>query len=180
MVVNSRDNVFLKRDKNSKKWKIEYDETIYKIYDRNNDLAGYFFPNYGIVTDQKSRSEMGEEDEEIIIEAMNQEHKVVHGGEVLVPLVKLDLLDIEDEQIDLDSARERMEEVLKRMDAWETWMRSNSSRFNIVGNGIYTSREDRNMLSIALLFDSKFVLHEKEIGLQLNQILDSLSECGLL
>src|SRR5215510_3698321 len=114
MVANSCDIVFLKRDKNSKKWKIEYDETIYKIYDRNNDLAGYFFPNYGIVTDQKSRSEMGEEDEEIIIEAMNQEHKVVHGGEVLVPLVKLDLLDIEDEQIDLDSARERMEEVLKR------------------------------------------------------------------
>jgi hypothetical protein len=172
--------VFLKRNKNSKKWKIEYDETIYKIYDRNNDLAGYFFPNYGNVTDQKSSSEMKEEDEESIIEVMNKEHKVVPGGEILVPLAKLDLLDIEEEQIDLDSGCERMEEVLKRMDAWKTWVSSNSSRFNIIGNGIYTSREDRNMLSIALLLDTKFVLHEKEIGLQLNQILDSLSESGLL
>lgn len=172
--------MFLKRNKNSKKWKIEYDETIYKIYDRNNDLAGYFFPNYGNVTDQKSSSEMKEEDEESIIEVMNKEHKVVPGGEILVPLAKLDLLDIEEEQIDLDSGCERMEEVLKRMDAWKTWVSSNSSRFNIIGNGIYTSREDRNMLSIALLLDTKFVLHEKEIGLQLNQILDSLSESGLL
>jgi hypothetical protein len=180
LVSNNGDIVFLKRNKNSKKWKIEYDETIYKIYDRNNDLAGYFFPNYGNVTDQKSSSEMKEEDEESIIEVMNKEHKVVPGGEILVPLAKLDLLDIEEEQIDLDSGCERMEEVLKRMDAWKTWVSSNSSRFNIIGNGIYTSREDRNMLSIALLLDTKFVLHEKEIGLQLNQILDSLSEFGLL
>jgi hypothetical protein len=171
--------VFLKRDKNSKKWKIEYDETIYKIYDRNNGLAGYFFPDYGSVINQKSRNKI-EEEEDIIIDAMNQKHKEVPGGEVLVPLVKLDLLDIEDEQIDLDSAYERMEEVLKRMDAWKTWIESNSDKYNIIGNGIYTSREDRNMLSIALLLDCKFVLHEKEIGLELNQILDSLSECGLL
>lgn len=172
--------MFLKRDKNSKNWKIEYDETIYKIYDRNNDLAGYFFPDYGFVTDRKSGNETGEEDEEIIIEAMNQGHKGVHGGEVLVPLVKLDLLDIEDEHVDLDLACERMEGDLKRMEAWKSWMTSNSGRYNIMGNGIYTSREDRNMLSIALQLNSKFVLHEKEIGLKLEPILDSLSEYGLL
>ena len=172
--------MFLKRDKDSKKWKIEYDETVYKIYDRNNDLAGYFFPNYGFLTDQKSSSEMGEEDEDNIIEAMNQEHEEVPGGEVLVPLVKLDLLDIEDEHVELDFAYGRMEEDLKRMDAWRTWMRSNSDRYSIIGNGIYTSREDRNMLSIALQLNSRFILHEKDIGLKLKPILDSLGECGLL
>jgi hypothetical protein len=114
--------VFLKRDKDRKKWKIEYEETIYKIYDRNNDLAGYFFPNYGFVTDQKSSNEMGEEDEETIIDALNKEHKEVPGGEVLVPLVKLDLLDIEDEHVDLDIACGRMEEDLRRMDAWKNWI----------------------------------------------------------
>jgi hypothetical protein len=36
---------------------MEIKTTIYSIV--NNDLAGYFFPNYGIVTDQKSSSEMG-------------------------------------------------------------------------------------------------------------------------
>jgi hypothetical protein len=172
--------VFLKRDKDRKKWKIEYEETIYKIYDRNNDLAGYFFPNYGFVTDQKSSNGMGEEDEETIIDALNKEHKEVPGGEVLVPLVKLGLLDIEDEHVNLDIACGRMEEDLRRMDAWKNWMKSNTDRYNIIGNGIYTSREDRNMLSIALQLNSKFILHEKDIGLKLRPILDSLSECGLL
>ena len=172
--------MFLRKDKDNKKWKIEYEETIFKIYDRNNDLAGYFFPNYGFMSDQKSNSDNGEEVEETIIDAMNREHKEVSGGEILVPLVKLDLLDIEDEHVDLDSAYLRMEADLQRMDAWKSWMRSNLETYNIIGNGIYTSREDRNMLSIALDLNSQFVLHEKDIGLKLKPILDSLSECGLL
>ena len=172
--------MFLRKDKENKKWKIEYDETIYKIYDRSNDLAGYFFPNYGYMSDQKSKNDNGEEVEETIIDAMNEEHKEVSGGEILVPLVKLDLLDIEDEHVDLDSAYLRLEADLQRMDAWKSWMRSNLDRYNIIGNGIYTSREDRNMLSIALHLNSQFVLHEKDIGLKLKPILDSLSECGLL
>jgi hypothetical protein len=173
--------VFLKRDKESKKWKIEYDEMIYKIYDRNNDLAGYFFPNYGVESDQEPANELrGNQDEDVIIGAMNQEHKEVSGGEVLLPLVKLDLLDIEDEHVDLDSASGSMEESLKRMDAWKTWMKSNSDRYKIMRNGIYTSREDRNMLSIVLYLNNKFVLHKKDIGLKLKPILDSLSEFGLL
>ena len=172
--------MFLRKDKENKKWKIEYDETIYKIYDRSNDLAGYFFPNYGFMSDQKSKNDNGEEVEETIIDAMNKEHKEVSGGEILVPLVKLDLLDIEDEHVDLDSAYLRMEADLQRMDTWKSWMRSNLDRYNIIGNGIYTSREDRNMLSIALHLNSQFVLHEKEVGLKLKPILDSLSECGLL
>lgn len=172
--------MFLRKDKENKKWKIEYDETIYKIYDRSNDLAGYFFPNYGFMSDQKSNSDNGEEVEETLIDAMNEEHKEVSGGEILVPLVKLDLLDIEDEHVDLDSAYLRMEADLQRMDAWKSWMRSNLDRYNIIGNGIYTSREDRNMLSIALHLNNQFVLHEKDIGLKLKPILDSLSECGLL
>ena len=132
------------------------------------------------MSDQKSNSDNGEEVEETLIDAMNEEHKEVSGGEILVPLVKLDLLDIEDEHVDLDSAYLRMEADLQRMDAWKSWMRSNLDRYNIIGNGIYTSREDRNMLSIALHLNSQFVLHEKDIGLKLKPILDSLSECGLL
>lgn len=172
--------MFLKREKEHQKWKIEYDETIYKIYDRNNDIAGYFFPDYGFVSNQKSNDDQKEEDEDAFIEAMNEEHKAVPRGEVLVPLVKLNLLDIEDEHIELDVAYKRMEADLQRMEAWKTWMRSNSDRFNIIGNGIYTSREDRNMLSIALQVNSQFVLHKKEIGQKLKPILDSLNEFGLL
>ena len=173
--------MFLKRDKDSNKWKIEYDEMTYKIYDRNNDLAGYFFPNYGIDCNLDPANKLLEdEDEDVIIGAMNQEHKEVSGGEILVPLVKFELFDIEDEHVDLDSASGIMEEGLKRMNVWKTWLGINSNKFKIIRNGIYTSREDRNMLSIILYLNYKFVLHKKDIGLKLKPILDSLSEFGLL
>lgn len=173
--------MFLKKDKDSNKWKIEYDEMTYKIYDRNNDLAGYFFPNYGIDCNLESANKLPEDkDEDVIIEAMNQEHKEVSGGEVLVPLVKFELFDIEDEHVDLDSASGMMEDGLKRIRVWKTWLGMNSNRFKIIRNGIYTSREDRNMLSIILYLDCNFVLHKKDIGLKLKPILDSLSEFGLL
>jgi hypothetical protein len=167
--------VFLRRDKDDKLWNIEYDETVYKIYDRNKDLAGYFFPDYGSGFDENSSHE-----EETIIETLNKEHKEVSGGEVLVPLVKLYLLDIEDKHVDLDFAYGQLEAALHRLDAWKEWMKGSSERFNIVGNGIYTSREDRNMLSIALRLNSQFVLSEKEISLLLKPILDSLNQSGLL
>jgi hypothetical protein len=173
--------VFLKRDKDSKKWTLDYDETIYKIYDRNNDVAGYFLPDYGFVNDQITSNGSDEgKDEWIIIEDMNKEHKEVPGGEVVLPLVKLDLLDIEDEHVDLDFAYGKMEEHLKRIESWSTWMRSYSDRHSITKNWIYTSREDRNMLCIVLQLNSKFVLHKHDIVLKLKPILDSLSECGLL
>jgi hypothetical protein len=167
--------VFLKRDKDDKRWNIEYDETVYKIYDRNNALAGYFFPDYGFKYNENSR-----EDEETIIETLNKEHKEVSGGEVLLPLVKLQLLDIEDKHVDLDYAYDQLEADLHRLDAWKEWMECNSEKFKIVGNGVYTSREDRNMLSIALGLNSPFILNEKQIGLSLKPLLDSLDRSGLL
>ena len=29
-------------------WKLEYIDTVYKIYDWDKNLTGYFFPNYDI------------------------------------------------------------------------------------------------------------------------------------
>ena len=172
--------MFLKREKDHQKWKIEYDETIYKIYDKNNDLAGYFFPDYGLVLDQKSNEDQKEEeDEETVIEAMNEEHKDLPRGEVLVPLVKLDLLDIEDEHIELDVAYKRMEADLQRMDAWKTWMKSNSDKFGIMEMEFIHPGKTGTCYQISLQLNSQFVLHEKEIGQKLKPILD-LNESGLL
>ena len=39
--------MFGNRNKKSK-WKMEYEDTIYKIYDWNRNLAGYFFPDYDL------------------------------------------------------------------------------------------------------------------------------------
>ena len=32
-------------------WKLEYIDTVYKIYDWDKNLTGYFFPNYDIDVD---------------------------------------------------------------------------------------------------------------------------------
>jgi hypothetical protein len=36
------------------KWKMEYEDTIYKIYDWDKNLAGYFFPKYDLVEPSES------------------------------------------------------------------------------------------------------------------------------
>ena len=39
---------------NEFRWKFEYEDTVYKVYDRNNYLSGYFFPNYNLEQYEKS------------------------------------------------------------------------------------------------------------------------------
>ena len=53
--------MFGNRNKKSK-WKMEYEDTIYKIYDWNRNLAGYFFPDYDLEETKEN------EDEDEIIE----------------------------------------------------------------------------------------------------------------
>jgi hypothetical protein len=70
------------------KWKTEYEDSIYKVYDSNRKLTGYFFPFY---TDQKdSNTEAGDrEEDDKIIERMNKTHEKVRGGNLMVPMLKL-------------------------------------------------------------------------------------------
>src|SRR5829696_268731 len=84
---------------NKFRWKFEYEDTVYKVYDRNNDLAGYFFPNYNLVEEQSEarggngKKHKGEEDE--VIEDMNKLHENVRGGNLMIPMLRLNLLDNE-------------------------------------------------------------------------------------
>ena len=100
--------MFGNRNKKSK-WKMEYEDTIYKIYDWNRNLAGYFFPDYDL--------EETKENEDEIIEKLNQSHQNVQGGNILLPMVKLNLLDKE-EGIDLDYAIVALEQSLQRVKVW--------------------------------------------------------------
>jgi len=153
------------------KWKMEYEDTIYKIYDWNKNLAAYFFPNYNLV-------ETGENEDEII-EKLNQSHQNVRGGNILLPLIKLNLLDKE-ERIDLDYTIVALEQNLQRTKVWREWLEQNDRKFAIVGNAVFTSREDREMLSIALVIDSNIILGEKEALVALTPLLDELHEATLL
>jgi hypothetical protein len=154
------------------KWKMEYEDTIYKIYDWDRNLAAYFFPKYDLV-------ETTDIEEDQVIEKLNQSHETVRGGNILFPMIKLDLLDKE-EGLDLDYAIAALEQNLQQIKVWKEWLLQNHTEFAIIGSAMYTSREDRNMLSIALGIDSNIILGEKETLVALAPLLDELHEAGLL
>jgi hypothetical protein len=161
-------------------WKLEYIDTVYKIYDWDKNLTGYFFPNYDIdMDDYKDESQDAREVEDKIIEQMNKEKQSVKGGNVMLPMVKLQLLDNE-EGIDLDYVINSLEQNAQRTRKWKQWIHDNHLEFKIFGSSIYTAREDRNMLSIVLGMGSNIILGEKEIGINLRPLLDKLHQDELI
>ena len=177
--------MFGKRSGSSKpKWKVEYDYTVYKVYDWNKNLAGYFFPRYDAAQPKRDKGQVDGTDvndvnEDLIIENLNKMHRVVKGGSIILPMIKLDLLDKSD-GLNLTHAINSMQQNLKRMVRWEEWLKQNHLEFRIIGSTVYTAREDRNMLSIVLGIDSDFTLGEKEICVGLSLLLNRLHEDGML
>ena len=163
--------LFGKRGNNSNKWKAEYDDRLYKIYDWGGNLAGYMFPAYRDI-------EPKEEDEEIIAE-LNRIHAQVTQGTLLLPMVKLNLLD-NSEGMDMDYVISSLEANTERTNRWKKWLHDNAEPFSIAGSAVYTAREDRNMLSIALGIVATFSLGEKEVRDFLSPLLDKLHADGLL
>jgi len=161
-------------------WKLEYIDTVYKIYDWDKNLTGYFFPNYDIdVGDFKDELQDAHEIEDKIIEQMNKEKQLVKGGNAMLPMVKLQLLDNE-QGIDLDYVINSLEQNAQRTRKWKQWIHDNHLEFKIFGSSIYTAREDRNMLSIVLGIGSNIILGEKEIGINLKPLLDKLHQDELI
>jgi len=160
--------------KNKTRWKMEYEDTIYKVYDWDKNLAGYFFPKYDLIQPPEDSSI-----EEEFIEKLNKSHEKVIGGDLMIPMIKLNLFDKE-EAIDLDYTIGSLEENLQRTRVWKQWLRQNHKEFKIIGDAVYTAREDRNMLSIVLRIESAFTLGEKEVMVALSPLLDKLHEDGLL
>jgi hypothetical protein len=162
-------------NRSDSKWKFVYEDTVYKIYDWNKELAGYFFPRYDTVL----QGQTPDDDNENLhthteaIEKMNKHHQRIDGGQLMVPMVKLSLLDHE-EGIDLDYTIHALETSLQRTKLWKQWLESNNREFGITGVAAYTAREDRNMLAIVFDMHLNMVLGEKEIDLSLAPLLNKL------
>lgn len=172
--------MFGRGNKDNPLWKLEYIDTVYKIYDWDKNLTGYFFPNYDVdLDDYTYESQDAHEVEGEIIEQMNKEKQSVKGGNVMLPMVKLQLLDNE-EGIDLDYVINSLEQNAQRTRKWKRWIHDNHLEFKIFGSSIYTAREDRNMLSIVLGIGSNIILGEKEIGINLRPLLDKLHQDELI
>jgi hypothetical protein len=153
------------------KWKVEHDYNYYKVYDGKGGLAGYFFPHYGDIVPEEKDDEIAEE--------MHRTHAQVNEATLLVPMAKLDLLDHE-EGIDIGHAERSLEANLERTRKWKGWLAGNAGAFSVFGATLYTAREDRNMLSIALGIAGEITLGEKEVQEFLTPLLDRLHEDGLL
>ncbi len=156
---------------NKARWKAEYDNTIYKIYDWQGNLAGYFFPHY---TEIES-----EEQEEDMIEGLTKAHASVSEGTLLLPMVKLGLLDNHG-GMDVDYVITSLATNSERAKEWKIWLGNNSKEYGIFGAQVHTAREDRNMLSIAIGMVATIKLGEKEVRDYLLPLLDKLHKDGLL
>ena len=171
--------LFSKRKNDNNRWKLEYVDTVYKIYDWEKNLTGYFFPNYHITSendyDKTNDENYDFEEQTEIIDKLHKENQDVVGGNLMLPMIKLYLLDNHD-GIDLDYAISTLEENVQRTKRWKEWITYNQERFSIIGNSIYTAREDRNMLSIVLGMGAAMTLGEKELLTKLRPLLDKLHE----
>jgi hypothetical protein len=172
--------VLFGRNNKKSKWKVEYDYSIYKVYDLDKKLAGYFFPHYNSLRHQKTSSKLEEQEEEDkIIEEMNKSHDKVRGGNIMLPMLRLNLLD-NTEGMDLDYTIEAIDANLQRAKTWKEWLELNHKEFGISGAAIYTAREDRNMLSIVLGINLEMMLGEKELEIYLTPLLDKLHRDRML
>ena len=160
------------RDGQKVSWKADYENGIYKIYDWNKRLAGYFFPDYGQIEPEGA--------EEEAIEQMNDSHaNLGSGGHLMVPMLKLELLDNES-AMSIDYVINSLESNRKRAEKWVNWIRAHSAELSILSAGVHTAREDRNMLSIAMGLTGPVTLENKHIIEFLTPLLNKLHDEGLL
>ena len=161
------------RNNKKSKWKVKYDYTIYKVYDSDKKLAGYFFPDYSSLRHQKTSSKLQkqeEDDDDKIIEEMNKSHDKIRGGNLMLPMLRLNLLD-NTKGVDLDYTIEALDANLQRAKTWKEWLELNHKEFGISCATLYTAREDRNMLSIAH-YRLRTDTWRKELGKDLTPLLD--------
>lgn len=159
------------RKKEKRNWKCEYDDTVYKIYDWDDNLAGYFYPLYNI----RGKNEM--EEEEIMVK-MNEKKEKLSGGHLMIPFLKLNLLDFD--YLTIDEVISNLQNSINRAITWKKWIEGNKNNFNLSKSLICTSREDRNLLAVLFEINREIILDEKIIITEITPLLDQLHMDELL
>lgn len=150
-------------------WKLEREGDYFKIYDKNNNIAGYFAPEYGDIHPEEKIDQ--------VIEEMHKKHEKIPGGYLLLPMVKFGIFNI-GSKIELDYLQARMDEARDRILWWHKFI----SDKKIQNHSISVSHTDSDMLSITFPISFNVLISlEKDILLkELIPILDSLNNQGLL
>jgi len=149
-------------------WKLEREESYFKIYDENKHIAGYFDPEYGDIFPEHKINE--------IIEEMHKKHETIHGGYLMVPMIKFEVFN--DQEIGLDHLQRHIDNIKERITKWKNFILSQK----ISDHKIQVSHTDAYMLSITfpIHFDAPVSLEKKLLLAELEITLNSLHEKGLL
>ena len=149
-------------------WKLEREEDYFKIYDENKNIAGYFDPEYGEIFPEHKINE--------IIEQMHKNHDKIPGGYLMVPMVKFEMFDT-DQEMDMNLLSKKLDAVKERIMGWQKFISDQQ-----LNHKIRVSHTDQYMLSITfpVSFPTPVPLDKKLVLDELKTILDSLHELGVL
>lgn len=149
-------------------WKLEREESYFKIYDENKHIAGYFDPEYGDIFPEHKINE--------IIEEMHKKHEKITGGYLMVPMIKFEVFN--DQEIGLDYLQRRIDDVKERIAKWKGFILNRKTS----DHKIQVSHTDADMLSITfpIRFDAPVSLEKKLLLAELEITLNSLRKNGLL
>lgn len=149
-------------------WKIEREDDFFRIFDKDQKIAGYFVPEYGDIQPEEKIEE--------IIEQMHKNGDKVSGGYMTVPMVKFGIFD-STEDMDVVYLQGQISDAGARLDAWAEFLSQNQMR-----HAIRMSHTDSDMLSLTfpIKFADQIPLDKKIILETISPTLDLLHQKGLL
>ena len=117
------------------------------------------------------------EEEEIMVK-MNEKKEKLSGGHLMIPFLKLNLLDFD--YLTIDEVISNLQNSINRAITWKKWIEGNKNNFNLSKSLICTSREDRNLLAVLFEINREIILDEKIIITEITPLLDQLHMDELL
>jgi hypothetical protein len=149
-------------------WKLDLDSDFFRIYDKNRQIAGYFWPDYGQIVPENKYGE--------IVEQMHKDHNPIPGGFITVPMVKFGLFD-KNEEMDVLFVSSKLDDVNARLDVWKEFLLEHQMQ-----HSIQMSHTDNDMLSLTfpIKFSQNTPLDKDKLLEALVPTLDTLSQKGLL
>jgi len=150
-------------------WKLEFEDSYFRIFDSANLISGYFDPDYGDLSPHKNS------DEQIISKIKNREQ--ISGGMIMIPLVKFKLFD-SDLNTNLSEVQQNISRVSEHLKKWDSFLSKINNKSHFVG----ISHTDQDMLTITfpIKFSKNTILEKSALMKEISPILNLLQNTELL
>lgn len=149
-------------------WKLDLDESYFRVLDSKKLIAGYFDPDYGDISSGK---------EEEVISQMIKNKERISGGLLMVPLLKFGLFDT-DLETDIVQLESKITLVHSKIRKWKEFLKDTENQIH----SIRISHTEQDMLTITfpIKFSCPTSLEKTELLGELDTTLDLLQKSGLL